>query len=229
MACRSADEGGPGCTWTDADLAPGPEHARPAGGTSPPGLSVRPAGVAPREGQVGLGGGRDRIGRDHRGAGRRAGTQGEEVWEGIEDPKLRDWCLGLDMDLGPEGTRLHRYEAAADRLFRSAWNKLEHLRKERGLPLIQRSAPMPTPEPAPRPPAPPPPAKAPPPRAPACPLPDVSRSSLLGDPSAPVLDIWAAGPPRTGINPGNSSQNKTNPAPGRPANGGRADRRRNLP
>ena len=60
----------------------------------------------------------------------------EEAWEGVEEPRLEVWRSGLEMDLGPEGTRLHRYEMAADRLFRSAWTKLERLRKERGEPLI---------------------------------------------------------------------------------------------
>ena len=64
----------------------------------------------------------------------------EEVWEGVEEPRLQDWQSGLEIDLGPEGTRLRRYEAAADRLFRSAWTKLERLRKERGEPLMPRSA-----------------------------------------------------------------------------------------
>ena len=115
---------------------------------------------------------------------------------------MQDWCFGLEIDLGPEGTRLRRYEMAADRLFRSAWTKLERLRKERGVPLIHRSARVPAPEPAPRPPAPPPPASAPPAPAPRRrPLPDVSRSSLLGDPAASVLDFWVGGPPRPGINP----------------------------
>ena len=62
----------------------------------------------------------------------------EEAWEGVEEPRLQDWRSGLEMDLGPEGTRLRRYEMAADRLFRSAWTKLERLRKERGEPLIPR-------------------------------------------------------------------------------------------
>jgi hypothetical protein len=42
-----------------------------------------------------------------------------------------------------------------------------------------------------------------------------------------VLDFWIGGPPRTGISLGSLLQNKTNPTPSRPANGGRAARRRN--
>ena len=56
----------------------------------------------------------------------------------IERPRLEGWRSGVEIDLGPEGERLHRYEMAADRLFRSAWTKLERLRKEHGLPLIPR-------------------------------------------------------------------------------------------
>ena len=125
-----------------------------------------------------------------------------EVWEGIEKPRLQDWRSGLEIDLGPEGTRLRRYEAAADRLFRSAWTKLERLRKENGEPFMDRSARDPAPEPAPD--------TFPPPAPPASGLP----SPLVGDPAAAFLDIWAAGPP----------QNKTNPAPGQPASGRRAGR-----
>ena len=32
----------------------------------------------------------------------------EEVWEGIEQPRLQDWSAGLEIDLGPDGTRLRR-------------------------------------------------------------------------------------------------------------------------
>ena len=129
-----------------------------------------------------------------------------EVWEGIEKPRLQDWRSGLEIDLGPEGTRLRRYEAAADRLFRSAWTKLERLRKENGEPFMDRSARDPAPEPAPDtfpPPAPP--ASGPP-------------SPLVGDRAAAFLDIWAAGPPQNLIGRSSHARNKTNPAPGRPAN-----------
>ena len=71
--------------------------------------------------------------------------RGEEAWNEIEEPQLQDWRSGLSLDLSKEGERLHRYEAAADRLFRSAWTKLERIRKERGEPLIHRSAHMPSP------------------------------------------------------------------------------------
>ena len=75
----------------------------------------------------------------------------EEVWEGVEQSMLRDWHAGVEMDLGPEGTRLRRYEAAADRMFRFAWTKLEQLRSERGEPLMPGSSRRSTPEPAPPP------------------------------------------------------------------------------
>jgi hypothetical protein len=153
----------------------------------------------------------------------------EEAWEGVEQPRLQDWFSGLEIDLGPEGTRLHRYEAAADRLFRSAWTKLERLRKERGEPLIHRCERGFAAEHGTRPDPPAVPLSGPVPPAPVRPLPEVSRSSLLGDPAATVLDFWVGGPPRPGINPGRLSQNKTNPTPSGPANGERAARLRNLP
>src|SRR4051794_15140174 len=72
----------------------------------------------------------------------------EQVCERLERPRLRDWQAGLETDLGAEGTRLRRYEAAADRLFRSAWRELEALREERGEPLMPRSERELPPEPA---------------------------------------------------------------------------------
>jgi hypothetical protein len=119
----------------------------------------------------------------------------------------------VDIDLGPEGTRPRRYEEAAGRLFRSAWTKLERLRKKRGEPLMPRAerrpaAPEPVARPAPTatpPPAPPPPAPASAPLRRESVVPDFSP---LGDPSAQVLDLWAAGPPR----------DKTNPTPDRSTN-----------
>ena len=63
--------------------------------------------------------------------------QREDVWEAIEQPRLQDLHAGLEIDLGPDGMRLRRYEMAADRLFRSAWTKLERLRKESGEPMIR--------------------------------------------------------------------------------------------
>jgi hypothetical protein len=59
-------------------------------------------------------------------------------------------------------------------------------------------------------------------------LPEVSRSSLLSDPAAPVLDIWAGGRPRPENSLGSFSQNKTNPALGRHAKGGPAAMLRNA-
>jgi hypothetical protein len=156
------------------------------------------------------------------------------VWEAVEKPQLQDWSSGVDMDLGPEGTRLRRYEAAADRLFRSAWTKLERLRQASGRPMIRRCGHVLVPEPATSPlpaaAAAPPPAAAPPSAAaPGRLLPELSRSSLLSDPAATVLDIWAGGPPRSGSRPGTFSQNKTNPAPSRPAKGERAGVLTNIP
>ena len=226
----TAEEGGPDCSVDRRRPGAGPGPARPAEGTAPPGRVAGLAGVAPRRGPVGLGGSRGRIAGDHRDAGRRAGSADEEVWEEIEQPRLRDWQAGVEIDLGAEGTRLRRYEAAADRLFRSAWRKLERLRKERGEPLMPRTERGPAPEPAARatrprrrpPPAPPPAA------APARPEAVFPELSLLGDPAAPVLDFWVGGPPRPGMNSGNSSRDKTNPAPGRHAKGGRAGLPGNL-
>ena len=171
--------------------------------------------------------------------GRRSGRRrARRCGKGSRSRSCRTGARHWRWTWGPKGTRLHRYEAAADRLFRSAWTKLEHLRKERGEPLMPRCERGFAAEPAPRPTAAPPPARRlpAPPVPPARPLPDFSRSPLLGDPAAPVLDFWVAGPPRPGISPGHPSQNKTNPAPSRPANGATphagfppAARRRNLP
>ncbi len=164
--------------------------------------------------------------------------QNDEVWEAVERPRLEGWQSGAELDLGPEGTRLRRYEAAADRLFRSAWTKLERLRKERDLPMIRRSERDCATEPAPRSDLDPPavPRSAPVPTAPSSaaaprpmrPEPGGSAPLLLDD-SSPVLDFWIGGPPRPPINAGGLLQNKTNPAPGLPASAGGAGRRRNLP
>jgi len=158
----------------------------------------------------------------------------EEAWEGVEQPRLQDWCSGLEIDPGPDGIRLRRYEMAADRLFRSAWNKLERLRKERGEPLIQRCerrsaaehgarpAPPVAPRSEPVPPAPP-----PAPVRPESPVP--APAPLRLDDPFPVLDFWIGGRPRSGIGLGGLFQNKSNPTPILPTKGGRAARRRNLP
>ena len=72
----TADEGGPDCTWTDADLALALNLlGRPAELRHLDDVA-RPAGVAPRAGPVGLGRGRGRIAGDRRGRDRRAGTAG---------------------------------------------------------------------------------------------------------------------------------------------------------
>jgi hypothetical protein len=150
------------------------------------------------------------------------GRQHDEVWEEVEQQRLRDWQAGVAMDLGPEGTRLRRYEMAADRLFRSAWTKLERLRKEAGQPMMPRSergyahemAARRVPSAAPPPPPAPPPATEPVPSRSV-----VSESPLLRDPAGPVLDFWVAGAPRPGVSSSSLAQDKTNPTQGRPARG----------
>ena len=139
------------------------------------------------------------------------------------------------MDLGPDGTRLRRYEMAADRLFRSAWTKLERLRKERGEPLIllrQRGFAA---EPAARP---DPPADAglragcpgsAGPLRPSAPVPPESADAfpaLLDDP--PDARLLGRRPGPAGDQPRDPFQYKTNPAPSQPAGGGRAARRVSL-
>jgi hypothetical protein len=158
----------------------------------------------------------------------------KEVWEEIETPQLQAWSAGFDIDLGPEGTRLRRYEAAADRLFRSAWTKLERLRTETGESLISRSGrtiasasdqAVRADHPAVSRPAPAPQAAAPTRLAA-----DIARwSSLLADPASDVLNFRVGGPPPSEINPVSPSQNKTNPAPIRSATGGRGTTTENLP
>jgi hypothetical protein len=211
-ALSTADEGGPGCSWTDADLSLALN------------LLGRPVELRHLDGWVG----RLRSLREEAQAGTDEAVtelreiiaekvaeleeRRNEVWEGIEQFQLQDWHLGRDIDLGPEGTRLHRYETAADRLFRSAWTKLEQLRKERGEPLMPRSehtapelaTPRTAPEPLPQ-------------------ITDVLKRMAQDDPSS-VADFWVCGPPQPGIGTGSIAQNKTNPAQGRPANGGRRQR-----
>ncbi len=148
---------------------------------------------------------------------------------GVEQPRLQDLRSGLDIDLGPDGTRLRRYEMAAERLFRSAWTKLERLRKECDEPLIQYREREFAAEPVarPDPPVVPPSEPFPPPPAPVCPEPAVPYPAGL-DSSATVLDFWVGGPPRPGFSPGGLLQNKTNPVPNQSTNGGRAARPRSL-
>ena len=228
----SAEEGGPDCTWTDADL------------TLVLNLFGRPADLRRLDDWPGhLEWLRDqaREGSDEAVTELRRfiademadlEKRSEEAWQAVEEPMLKDWCSGLDFDLGPEGTRLRRYEAAADRLFRSAWTKLERIRTENHEPLVYGYARVPTTGHAP----PPLPAAAPPPEpAPPAPVPAlvsaealVQRLSRIGDPAAPVLDFWVGGSPRPGISSDILAQNKTNPAPSRPTTGGRAAVVRNL-
>jgi hypothetical protein len=221
-ALSTADEGGPGCTWTDADV------------TLALNLLGRPADLRHLDdwtGRLSSLVAAARAGSDEAVTELREIVAAEidelerkrdEVWNEVEQPMLQDWHSGQAIDLGPEGTRLRRYEMAADRLFRSAWTKLERLRKEAGKPLMPRSEGEYADEIAARhvPSAAPPPAPAPPPATEPVPLrPVVSGSPLLGDPAAPVLDFWVAGAPQLGISSNFLSQDKTNPAPGRPARG----------
>ena len=157
-----------------------------------------------------------------------------KVWEAIERPRLRDWQAGLEIDLGAEGKRLRRYEAAADRLFRSAWRELEGLREGRGEPLMPRSEPELPPEPAARsePTAIPPPTSiptAPAPRQAAVRTQSAVPSLSLRDDPPTALDFRVGGPPRPGVNQGILFQDKTNPTPSRPASRGRAAGRRSFP
>ncbi len=236
----TAVEGGPSCAWTDADLA----------------LALDLLGVSKELRHLDDQTARlERLCAQARSGSHECVTElrqivateiaeldrrRDEAWEGVEQPQLQDWCSGLEIDPGPEGTRLRRYDLAADRLFRSAWTKLERLRKERGEPFIQRcehgyaagyAAPpdpraVPIPEPVPPAPVPAPePAPVPAPVSPESAGPSPARRD---DPPV-VLDFWAGGPPQTGVGLGSLLQNKTNLTPIRPANGGRAARRRNLP
>lgn len=228
----TAEEGGPDCRWTDGDLALALDLlGRPAGlrhlDEWPVWLESLRAGARSGSAEAA-----DELRKLVTTQIAELETRGEEAWEEIEEPRLRDWQAGLEIDLGAEGTRLHRYEAAADRLFRSAWRKLEQLRKERGEPLMPGTACGLAPEPA----APCEPPEAPPPetahpataQAPARPEDAFPGPSLRSDPAAPVLDFWAGGSPRPTINPGYSSGNKTNPARSMQAKGGLADLIANL-
>jgi hypothetical protein len=214
---KAAGDGGPGCLWTDADLALAVD------------LLGRPKALRHLDEQTGRleslyerarSGSAEAV-AELRGIIEKEVTRleerSEETFEQIERPRLCAWRAGLEIDLGAEGTRLRRYEAAADRLFRSAWTKLEKLRKERGEPL------MPSPdEPARRDvPAAPPPAPASPPAAPARPGVVLPGTALRGDAAAPVLDFSVGGLSRPGRNTRDSSRDKTNPAPGRHAKRGR--------
>ena len=221
----STDDGdGPGCAWTDADLALAVD------------LIGRPAELRhldPRTKRLGRLCAQARAGSAEALAGLRAfvadeaaalGRRREEVWEGVEEPRMRDWRAGMGIDLGPDGTRLRRYEAAAHRLFRSAWAKLEDLRRGRGEPLpgpgcghLPEPA-APSAPPAARPPATPPPAPA---AAPARPEAASQAPSPGGEPAATMLDFSVGGLSRPGMSTRDSSRGKTNPAPGRHAKRGR--------
>jgi hypothetical protein len=220
----TAEDGGSGCRWNDADLAlvlnllgrpaelrhldewPGrleSLRARARSGSAEAVAALRQI----IEGEVA-----------------RLERRGEATWEELERPRLRDWQAGLEIDLGAEGTRLRRYEAAADRLFRSAWRKLEQLRKERGEPLMPGPECGFAPEPAApgEPPAEPPPARTPQATAPAAAPPEVMfPAPSLGGASEALLDFAVGGMPQIGLGFGQTSRDKTNPARGRHAKRGR--------
>ena len=213
----TADEGGPGCTWTDADLALALNLlGRP---TELRHLDDRasPAGVAPRAGPVGLGRGRDRTAGDHRGARSPSWKSGgEEVWEAVEQPLLRGLARGAGHRPGTRGDAaaplrgggrpalplgLDQAGAAAEGARRALDASLRPRARPRACPAATRGTA----------------AGGSPGTGSGAPLPGCPgfvRS--LGDPAATVLDFWVCGPPRPGISPGHPSQNKTNPAPGRP-------------
>jgi hypothetical protein len=220
-ALSTGEEGEPGCAWTDADLA----------------LALNLLGRSEELRHLDGWAGRleslyelAALGSDESVAELRQiiteevaklESRRKEVWEEIETPQLQAWSVGFDIDLGPEGTRLRRYEAAADRLFRSAWTKLERLRAESGESLIPRSgrtvasAPdqavrVQTDHPAVSRPA------------PLRSVPGIAQwSSLLADPVSDVLNFRVGGPLPSEINPVPPCQDKTNPAPSRSATGGR--------
>ena len=221
----SAEEGGPDCTWTDAEL------------TLALNLLGRPADLRRLDDWPGW---LESLREQARAGSDEAVTElrriiadevadleerQEEAWKSVEEPMLQDWYSGLDIDLGPEGTRLRRYEAAADRLFRSAWTKLERIRTENREPLVYRHAHVSTTEHVP----PPIPAAAPPPE-PAPPAPAqvsaealVQRLQRFGDPAATVLDLWVGGTPRTGHQPRHSCPEQDEPS-AEPAHDGRTSR-----
>jgi hypothetical protein len=220
-ALSSTEEGDdePGCAWTDADLALALDMlGRPAALRH---LDHQASRLESLREQARLGSD-EAVTELREIIARQLGeldARRDEVWAGVEQSILQGWRAGAELDLGPEGTRLRRYEAAADRLFRSAWTKLERLRQERGEPLSDRSAASSSPEHVPPPLS----AAAPPPAPPpARPVPAVPERSLPGNSGAAVLDFWAAGPPRSDIDAGFPVRDKTNPRPGKPAGGRQA-------
>jgi hypothetical protein len=214
---KSVKEGGPGCIWTDADL------------TLAIDLLGRPKALRHLDERTNRleslcaearAGSAEAVAELREMIDNEVGTleeRSEETFEEVERPQLCNWRAGLDIDLGAEGTRLRRYEAAANRLFRSAWTKLEKLRKERGEPLMPGSD-------EPVAPCAPPPAKIPPAAAPARAEAVFPAASLSGASAATELDLWIGGTPRAGMSRGDSSCDKTNPARGRQAREGRLER-----
>jgi hypothetical protein len=210
------EEGGPVCAWTDADLALAlnllarPVELRHLDGDTRRLEALRDQAHSGSEEAVAEL--REII------AGKVAALEkrSEEIWEEVEQPLLRDLHAGAMIDLGVEGTRLRRYEAAADRLFRSAWTKLERLRNERGEPLITRSASAAGPEPATLPSA----ASGPAVSTAARYVQEVLGRLQRDDAVDARLDLWACGPPRNGVHREHSPQNKANPT--RPTHDGRS-------
>jgi hypothetical protein len=220
----TAEESGPGCAWTDADLALAlnllgrPVELRHLDEWASRLESLR------NEARSGSNAAARELSEIVEKQIAELQERSDEVWKEVEEPRLRACRSGVELDLGPEGTRLRRYATSAEGLFRSAWTKLERLRKERGEPLMPRLERMPAPGQVARrdPPSAPTPAAAAPATGPVRVESVVRDSMLLSEPTTPVLDFWVAGPPRPRIRSGNSSGNKTNPAPRRLEKGGRA-------
>ena len=217
----TAEEGGPGCTWTDADLALALD------------LLGLPAGLRHLDDRTHL--------LESLRAEARSGSEGavaelreliagvvaeleerdEEAWTDIERPRLEGWRGGGDRPGARGGAAaplrdggrpavpvgLDEAGAAAEGARPAADPASREHGRPRARPAASRAA-------APR-------GGSPGTPAPAAvrPLTEALRSSLLGDPASPVLDFWAAGRPGPGVSPDDRSQDKTNPAPGRPANG----------
>src|SRR5262249_1112293 len=105
------DEDGPGCTWTDADVALALDLLGRAGELRHLGTWVGRL-LALRE--------RANSGSEEAVAELRALVADQvaalerkraEVWEGVEKPRLLLWQAGVATEFGPEVQRLHRYEA----------------------------------------------------------------------------------------------------------------------
>ena len=142
----------------------------------------------------------------------------EEAWEGDEELRLQIWRSGLEMDLGPEGTRLRRYDGGRSAVplgLDQAGAAAEGARRAVDLPARCRAGREPQPRGPSHPPAG---SESPRPRPRLRSdrgAPPRSRSRPAGEP--PVLDFWIGGPSQP-TGPGNiHSRDKTNPTPSQPA------------